>query len=89
MGIWAGNFHRKDHYKYVRNETFSCTVCHTELVYKTHNRGGHKLHEDTPIHTFAGRHLKKFTVERRRELPPRPCPCSFLVRRPRRKLVPH
>ncbi|KAK4030072.1 hypothetical protein OUZ56_023030 [Daphnia magna] len=33
--------------------------------------------------------LKKFTVERRRKLPPRPCPCSFLVRRPRRKLVPH
>ncbi|KAK4028457.1 hypothetical protein OUZ56_017733 [Daphnia magna] len=26
MGIWAGNFHRKDHYKYVRNETFSCTI---------------------------------------------------------------
>ncbi|KAK4013800.1 hypothetical protein OUZ56_026353 [Daphnia magna] len=28
-----------------------------------------------------------FTVERRRELPPRPCPCSFLARRPRRNIV--
>ncbi|KAK4013615.1 hypothetical protein OUZ56_026168 [Daphnia magna] len=32
---------------------------------------------------FVFRILKKFTVERRRELPPSPCPCSFLALRPR------
>ncbi|KAK4028323.1 hypothetical protein OUZ56_017603 [Daphnia magna] len=32
--------------------------------------------------------LLLFTVERLRELPPKQCPCSFLARRPRRKLVP-
>ena len=35
-------------------------------------------------------YITSITVERRRELPPRPClgPVFFLVRRPRRDLVP-